>query len=660
MSDKSVDIEYIADETADQLLERSLRQHFAQRYTENVKEAYQVAVNGNIIDRELLSFTKISENDTVGIHPRLKGGSEDVNSFLRTALVITAVVAAGPLAATWFTAGSIGAGLFVAGVSFVASMAANSLFPPPEIKDPGLGKSAERSQMYSISGQSNTVKQFQIVPKVYGTHRIFPNIAATPYTQIEADDRGNIVQYYYAIYDFGLGPVLVDDIRIGDTSIDFYAGDDRNVNYRKVDLNKPVNSEGVWDDDLFDSFYFYKGDVETEAVNYSLPKDRLPGGSGISLSEYQVTRNCSNAVDGSNQEIIMDFVFPNGLVAYNSKSEPINRSVTFSIQFSKANENVWKSIQDLDYVDGAPTLAGLTPITTPPTFVRGGIYYKQTIGGPELPPIPYPLVRRYAGKTGGILSPAIITYSIVYKAGTDIINLQSSPVGSQTILQPSIGDLVFDNTTNLFLGTIVELGPEVSVNNNSPIQSPYFFSDYKVRQAKLSSSLPKDVITGTVKVEINSNGEETITDVTTNPNLFRTRSASGSMFTATNRKAGQIYMTIAFKPKEVAAYKVRVVREQSYSTSSFLVQDELVFYKLTTRFDRQPIVTNKRHVFLEVKIKATNQLNGNIQNLNAKCSSVLDVYDPETQTWVKQETSNPAWVFADIITGEVNKKPLSK
>lgn len=637
MSDKSIEIEFKSDETAEKLLERSLKLHYGEKYTENLVEAYQIVINGNIIDRELLSFTKINKSDSVGIHPRLQGG-DDFNSFLKVAIVITATVVAGPMAASIFGAGTVGAGLFVAGVSFAASMVANSLFPAPEIKDPGLGKGAERSQMYSISGQANQIKQFQIVPKVYGTHRIFPNVAATPYTMLEADGKGNMVQYYYAIYDFGLGPVVVNDIRIGDTSIDNYAGDDRVVSYRKVDLNRPLVDEGEWDEELYSSFTLYKGDVEAEQVNYTLDKNRLPGGSGISLADYQVVRNCSSSVDGSNQEIMMEFVFPNGLVAYDSKGNVTDRSVTLNIQFSKADENVWRSISDPNYVSEAPSIMGATQTS----FARASRYDTNNLT--QLSGFGYNFTSTSTTRTYG------------YKKGANVVAIQVSPIGSQFLPSPSVGDLVYNNVTNEYLGTITALSGVIVVPGPNGTGTSGGFIN--VRNATLSKPLSKNVVVTSITTSGSGTNKKTNRSDTTN--VFRTVASSGSMFTATSRKTGQQFLTFSFKPKEIAAYKVRVIREQSFSSASHIVQDSLVFFKLTTRFDRQPIVTNKRHTFLEVKIKATNQLNGNIQNLSATCIGVVDVYDPNTQTWSKQETSNPAWVFADIITGEVNKKPLSK
>ena len=122
----------------------------------------------------------------------------------------------------------------------------------------------------------------------------------------------------------------------------------------------------------------------------------------------------------------------------------------------------------------------------------------------------------------------------------------------------------------------------------------------------------------------------------------------------------QVYATFKFKPREVAAYKVRVTRVNSFSDKTYQIQDRLTMVSLTTRFDRHPIQSPKRHTFLELKIRATNQLNGTVSNLSAIGKSALDVYDPDTQTWSKKVTSNPAWVFVDLLTGEVNPKAIPK
>jgi len=120
------------------------------------------------------------------------------------------------------------------------------------------------------------------------------------------------------------------------------------------------------------------------------------------------------------------------------------------------------------------------------------------------------------------------------------------------------------------------------------------------------------------------------------------------------------YFAISFKPREIADFVIRITRTRSYSSANFRVQDALTVVNITSKFTTQVIKTDKRHVFLDFKIRATNQINGAVQNLSAIVTSVLDVYDPVTQTWSKQPTRNPAWVFVDLLTGEINPKRISK
>lgn len=61
------------------------------------------------------------------------------------------------------------------------------------------------------------------------------------------------------------------------------------------------------------------------------------------------------------------------------------------------------------------------------------------------------------------------------------------------------------------------------------------------------------------------------------------------------------------------------------------------------------------HTMVEVRIKATDQLSGSIDTFNAMCHSLLRVWDG-TQ-FVNAYTSNPAWVYADLLTGYVNQRP---
>lgn len=127
----------------------------------------------------------------------------------------------------------------------------------------------------------------------------------------------------------------------------------------------------------------------------------------------------------------------------------------------------------------------------------------------------------------------------------------------------------------------------------------------------------------------------------------------------TGKNSDAIYATYTFIPiNKQASYKVKLTRVSTTSKHTHDVRSSVTWSEIRTRFDSNPIDTDKRHVFLELRILGTNQLRGTIQNLSANVASVLDVY--ENGQWVKKETDNPAWVFVDLLTGEVNKRAVSK
>lgn len=63
-------------------------------------------------------------------------------------------------------------------------------------------------------------------------------------------------------------------------------------------------------------------------------------------------------------------------------------------------------------------------------------------------------------------------------------------------------------------------------------------------------------------------------------------------------------------------------------------------------------------VVMDLRIRATDQLSGQIDQLSVLATSVLDVYNPTTQTWARQPTRNPAWAFASVLCDAANMRPI--
>lgn len=112
------------------------------------------------------------------------------------------------VAAGGTAAAMIGAGLFVAG-----SLIINKVLGP---KVPKPGDSATR-EVYSLSGQRNTIRAYEPLPVLWGEMRVTPDLASLPYTWYEGDD-----QYLSTILLGGINVHSVADLSVGDTPITSY------------------------------------------------------------------------------------------------------------------------------------------------------------------------------------------------------------------------------------------------------------------------------------------------------------------------------------------------------------------------------------------------------------------------------------------------------
>lgn len=69
-----------------------------------------------------------------------------------------------------------------------------------------------------------------------------------------------------------------------------------------------------------------------------------------------------------------------------------------------------------------------------------------------------------------------------------------------------------------------------------------------------------------------------------------------------------------------------------------------------------PLIPSKPISLIELKIKATDQLNGAVSNLSCLATSKLMVYSGST--WSIEATRNPAWAYLDVMRGSAAKKPI--
>lgn len=70
-----------------------------------------------------------------------------------------------------------------------------------------------------------------------------------------------------------------------------------------------------------------------------------------------------------------------------------------------------------------------------------------------------------------------------------------------------------------------------------------------------------------------------------------------------------------------------------------------------------PVAPDKPISLIEMKIKATDQLNGSVNNLSCIVTSKLPVY--QNGNWQILETRNPAWAYLDVLRGTAIPRPVT-
>ena len=136
-------------------------------------------------------------------------GGDGLRTILQLAVIVAAIYVPtlGPIAAQAAWVGrAVSAGIMIGG-----NLVVNALVPP---RVPS-SDTTEDDPVYSLTAATNSVRPWQPMALVLGTHRLQPDFAAAAYTELRGED-----EYLLQIFDFGLGDVVeVTDLRFGDTPL---------------------------------------------------------------------------------------------------------------------------------------------------------------------------------------------------------------------------------------------------------------------------------------------------------------------------------------------------------------------------------------------------------------------------------------------------------
>lgn len=316
-----IDVELPAGLTITQIIEQTLPDRAVRR--EYIRVAL-VSENGSSIVLEAL-WDRLKPRPGVRVVIRIVPGKGALKSILSIVVAIAAV-AIGAFFAPML-AGTLGIsqagwqGIIGLGVTVVGNLLINALIPPPKPDN-------EQKNRYTISGWRNRLEPDGAVPVVLGDIRFAPPFAVLPHTQIIGDD-----QYICAAFNVGYGRVLLDDFRIGETSLGEYTGVEIEVR------------EGVAGD-LPLRLIPTQIAEETVGADLTRPKPRDELGEIISGPTIETPVVRTTGADASGASVI--YALPAGLFRTDDEGRLRKTGVSIKIQQRLVQAEEWQDVTTLE------------------------------------------------------------------------------------------------------------------------------------------------------------------------------------------------------------------------------------------------------------------------------------------------------------------------
>lgn len=129
------------------------------------------------------------------------------------------------------------------------------------------------------------------------------------------------------------------------------------------------------------------------------------------------------------------------------------------------------------------------------------------------------------------------------------------------------------------------------------------------------------------------------------------------ILTITSASAEVLRRSVTFEFPARGTYDIRT-RRISADTDDDKIFDKVSLTAIKSITHQQPV--NLQGINgTAIRIKATEQLNGPINQYNAIVSNLIPDYDAESDTWIRRVTSNPASIYRYVLQGAPNARPLA-
>lgn len=227
------------------------------------------------------------------------------------------------------------------------------------------------------------------------------------------------------------------------------------------------------------------------------------------------------------------------------------------------------------------------------------------------------------------------------------LSVEVAPVGSTSWAPVSNFSPVIDGSGSSLFSAVTSnyweaVGSPYTENPNHPVVDSLPESSARADGEMLTT------------VSYNENGSATYSD---HRNHY-THAASSNTVRASGKFTKPFFTTVYMTLPSAGHYQIRVTRlsdDQDAATSAVYCTTYLS--SIRSYRSAPPVAPDKPISLIEMKIKATDQLNGSVNNLSCIVTSKLPVY--QNGNWQVLETRSPAWAYLDVLRGNAIPRPVS-
>lgn len=642
-----------------------------------------VSVAGKSLPRSMWGLCRPVAGAPVEMRRIMAGGG---TKGLITSLAVMAVAwyaapavmgyAAG--SAGWAAAGAAGSGWAVsaasAGLNIAGNLLASKIFPtrPPA----GQQSQSAGAAAYSLQGGSNSATPYGAVPVVLGRYRYTPPLGAATYTEAEGQDA-----YLRMLLVWGYGPLQISNLRIGDTPIE---------SYEEVEIETLEGSDDDSEESKSHLRQLYSQDVAQESVGGTLESVKISVASasrasnvmtvtttddhGLGLGDFVTlySRTASYTTHETNAdgevvstyhpevigEVASGFVsvvqsskilkFPhngqNGTVSAYSMAgwSYVTRTMDSYVDRIRVTLNFPQGLWGMSSDDG----------TAQPRQVRVSVAVRPASGGSwdevstKIHARAATLGRAWYNVDSDAALEEVYRWTRVSLSPTNAIIIKNGAFTASQNAEPSSTVLKRLQAENYgFDATYTRLPPlEVS---HEPLYLVCVHGNDIVQVVDQRGS---------------GNGGVTGCGLTYSGRRIQIaagtvlRSQTESVFVAGTEKTAFSKNVDFFVPRD--RYEVRVARISANVQSDDRTFDDCVLSTITGYANNRPVVFDKPLAMTAIKIRASNQISGQVDGITGTVQSVCKDWSASTSSWVERPTRNPASLYRWVLQHPANARKV--